>query len=173
MKKLYLDCDGVILDTIDKALELMRKDNLNTSDSDLVHEYFVNSDWIKLIREAGVLNNSIDKIRHLMELGIYDIKILTTCVNKDEPFIKTAYFEIMLPEIPVITVPWLVRKDSVVDARNSILVDDSRTNIRNWREAGGVGIHFVKNNPNFDQMETNDLLEVPKFDTKVKKLVKF
>lgn len=171
MVKLYLDCDGVILDTIDKALEWMKIEHLDIHNSDLVHEYFVQTDWNKLIEEAGVLNDALAKIKFLCSMGNYDTKILTTCVNGQEPIIKTNYFRKQLPGIEVITVPWLVRKDSVVDARGSILVDDSQTNIANWNEAGGIGIKFVKENPDLELMEINNLLDITKFDGKAKKLI--
>ena len=172
MIDLYLDCDGVILDTIDKALEWMILEHLDIHNSDLVHEYFVQADWNKLIEEAGILNNAIEKIKLLQSIGIYDTRILTTCVNGLEPIIKKDFFNKQLPGIDVITVPWLVRKDSVVDARNSILVDDSKTNIVNWREAGGIGLQFVKEKPNLEMMEINNLLDVPQFSGKVKKLTR-
>ena len=173
MRNLYLDCDGVILDTIDKAYELMRRDGLDPKNRELVNKYFVDVDWLYLINEAGQLDNSIEKIIKLREMGIYDIKILTTCVNKNEPWIKTLYFEQELPGIPVITVPWMVRKDSVVDADNSILVDDSTTNVTNWRESGGIGLHFVKGFASLEDMQINDLMDIPKIEQKVKKIVRF
>lgn len=173
MIDLYLDCDGVILDTIDKTYEWMQLEHLDITDANLVHEYFVNRvNWEKLIREAGVLKDSLKKIKKLKAMGIYDIRILTTCVSVLEPLIKTDYFKKELPDIPVITVPWLVKKDSVVDARNSILVDDSKQNILFWREAGGVGLHFIKEKTDLEQMEITDLMDIPKFNGKVKKLVR-
>ena len=171
--RLYLDCDGVILDTIDKTYEWMNLENLDIHDADLVHEYFVSRvNWDKLIKEAGVLNDAINKVKKLMEMGTYDPTILTTCVSLLEPVIKMNYFKNELPNVPVITVPWLVRKDRVVDANGSILVDDSKRNIANWRESGGIGLHFVKENPNLELMEINDLMDIPKFNNKVKKLVR-
>ena len=177
MINLYLDCDGVLLDTIDKTKEWMKRDGIDPNNVDLVHEYFVEViDWEKLIKEAGVLNDALNKVRYLQTLGIYDTKILTTVTSLLEPIHKINYFSKELPGIEVIPVPWLVRKDSVVDARNSILVDDSKTNIRNWREAGGIGLQFVKENPNLELMEINDLLHIPRFnhelEAKVKKLTR-
>lgn len=173
MIKLYLDCDGVILDTIDKTYEWMQLENLDINDKDLVHEYFVNRvNWDKLIREAGVLKDSLNKIKKLCQMGIYEPTILTTCVSILEPCIKTDYFKRELPNIPVITVPWLVRKDSVVDANGCLLVDDSKTNVYNWNEKGGTGLLFVKEHPKFELNEIDDLLDIPKFNDKVKKLTR-
>ena len=111
----------------------------------VVHDYFVSKiDWNILIKDAGVLKDALNKIKYLLSLGIYDAKILTTVTCMMEPTCKINCFDEHLPGVEVITVPWLVRKDTVVDARNSILVDDSKTNILNWRDAGGIGLHFVK-----------------------------
>ena len=132
--RLYLDCDGVILNTIDKVKELMIKDGIEPKDELIVHDYFVSKiDWNVLIKEAGILKDALNKIKFLFSLGIYDTKILTTITCMIEPECKIRYFNEHLPRIEVITVPWGVRKDSVVDARNSILVDDSKNNILNWR----------------------------------------
>lgn len=169
MIKLWLDCDGVILNTIDKTKEWMIRDNIDPKNEDVVHEYFENKiDWQILIKEAGVLKDSLNKIKYLLSLGIYDIKILTTVTSMLEPIHKTNYFNDVLPEVEVITVPWGVRKDKVVYARNSILVDDSKTNIFNWRDSDGIGLHFVKENPNWDMMEIDNLLDIPRFNDNVK-----
>lgn len=173
MIKLYLDCDGVILNTIDKTKEWMKRDNIDPKDEMIVHDYFVSKiDWNILIQEAGVLKDALNKIKYLLSLGIYDAKILTTVTCMLEPECKINYFNEKLPGVEVITVPWLVRKDEVVDAKNSILVDDSKGNILNWRDAGGVGLHFVKENPRFNSMEIDNLLDIPKFNDKLDNYVK-
>ncbi len=158
---IYLDCDGVILNTMDTAYANMKKMGLDINDSDVVHEYFINVNWNNLIKQAGVLNDSIDKIKFLRSLG-YNFKILTTCVNKDEPEIKRNYFFNMLPCIEVITVPWKVNKSSVVRARGNVLIDDSRHNITDWNEARGQGILFNHNLSDSDDECINDLLCIPK-----------
>lgn len=176
--KLYLDCDGVILNTIDTVKELMIKDGIEPKDELIVHDYFISKiDWNILIKEAGILKDALNKIKFLLSLGIYDARILTTITCLMEPSCKINYFNKNLPGIEVITVPWGVRKDNVVDARNSILVDDSKNNILNWRLAGGLGLHYVNENPNYNLMEISDLLSIVRFngeieDRNVKRLIR-
>ena len=57
MLTLYLDCDGVILDTINKSYQML-KDN-GITDPFQIQEFYRNLDWNKLIIEAGEIDNSI------------------------------------------------------------------------------------------------------------------
>ena len=59
MLTLYLDCDGVILDTINKSYQML-KDN-GITDPFQIQEFYRNLDWNKLIIEAGEIDNSIIK----------------------------------------------------------------------------------------------------------------
>ena len=51
--------------------------------------------------------------------------------------------------------------------------DDSTTNVTNWRESGGIGLHFVKGFASLEDMQINDLMDIPKIEQKVKKIVRF
>ena len=48
MKQLYIDFDGVILDTMTKSYEELKKENIDRKDQDKVMEFFRNLDWKKL-----------------------------------------------------------------------------------------------------------------------------
>lgn len=163
-KILYLDCDGVILDTIDEAYRMMRELNMDISDWRVVNNFFVNIDWNILIYEAGILKHSITKIKRIIESGMFkEVKILTkTSGNLEEAKIKKILFGKLLPEIEVITVDFYDNKDEVVDPVGHILVDDSKSNCRRWSASGGRGILFVREKPNYELDQIDDLIDVPK-----------
>lgn len=55
MTKLYLDCDGVILDTINMSYKMIKNKGL-TNEKDIEH-FYKNLSWEELIIEAGEINN--------------------------------------------------------------------------------------------------------------------
>ena len=79
MQKLYLDCDGVILDTVSKGVY----DNLKKLGIVTAHDtglYFSKLNWDEYIEKCGQIDNAIDKIKELC--NYFDIEILTH-VNSD------------------------------------------------------------------------------------------
>ena len=170
---LYLDCDGVILNTIDEAYNLMLEIGLDISDSTIVHDFFVNTDWNMLIKRAGVINDSINKIKRIIQSKMFkDVIILTKISgNLYEEGIKRAFFHDVLPGVRVITVNFNDNKDEVVDPINNILVEDSVSNAQRWNLAGGIGILFVKQNPDY-QHDIIDDLECLIEASSVKRLLK-
>ena len=60
MKQLYIDFDGVILDTMTKSYEELKKENIDRNDDEKVREFFRNTDWKKLIEETEEINDSIN-----------------------------------------------------------------------------------------------------------------
>ena len=68
---LYLDCDGVILDTMDTAYRMMKEEGLDVTDGKVVNHFFINTDWNILIYEAGVLKNAILKIKKIIGIIIF------------------------------------------------------------------------------------------------------
>mgnify|MGYP000279628875 CR=1 FL=1 len=100
MTKLYLDCDGVILDTINMSYKMIKNKGL-TNEKDIEH-FYKNLSWEELIIEAGEINNSIEKIKELTK--VYDVEILTHVNSDGEIIAKLNYFKEVLPEVKVIAV---------------------------------------------------------------------
>lgn len=161
---LYLDCDGVILDTIEACYKLMRDEGLNDKDKNIVHEYFLNVDWNYLIYRAGVLNNSIINIKNIIESNKFkDVIILTKISgNLGEEKCKRILFSKLLPDVKVLAVPYDMNKNDFVDPRGNVLVDDEMKNVLNWIYAGGIGIYYVRNNPNYELNEIDNLKNLNK-----------
>lgn len=67
MKQLYIDFDGVILDTMTKSYEELKKENIDRNDDEKVREFFRNTDWKKLIEETEEINDSINEIKKICD----------------------------------------------------------------------------------------------------------
>lgn len=156
MQKLYLDCDGVILDTISKSNKILREEGIVSKDE--VTKFYTNIDWSKLIEESGEINDSISKVKELS--NYFDIEILTHVNSENESNVKRNYFAKELPNINVITVPIQVKKADFVDAKNIILVDDSSTNLEYWIKKGGIGIKFSSSIQECNYTVITNLLEL-------------
>ena len=76
MKQLYIDFDGVILDTMTKSYEELKKENIDRNDEEKVREFFRNADWKKLTEETEEINDSINEIKK-----ICDSKKLSICIK--------------------------------------------------------------------------------------------
>ena len=125
MTKLYLDCDGVILDTINMSYKMLKEKGIEREEEK--KDFYRNLSWEELIIEAGEINNSIEKIKELTK--VYDVEILTHVNSDGEIIAKLNYFKEVLPEVKVIAVPKEIRKADAVDPKGNILVDDFLGNL--------------------------------------------
>ena len=138
MTKLYLDCDGVILDTINMSYKMLKEKGIEREEEK--EDFYRNLSWEELIIEAGEINNATDKIKKLTE--IYDVAILTHVISEGEIIAKENYFKAVLPNVKVISVPKGTKKADAVDPKGNILVDDFLPNLDYWHEKGGISIKF-------------------------------
>lgn len=170
---LYLDCDGVIFDTINEAYRMMEEIGLNRNNHSEVDLFFKNVDWNLLFERSKELNNAIEKIQFLKNSNIFkEIIILTKLSgNYYEEGIKRKIFSDLLPDIRIITLQRSITKDSVVIANGNILVDDEKKNIDSWNNSGGVGISFHQEIIDLENNIINDLLDIINTDS-YKKLIK-
>src|SRR5574344_2370874 len=86
MKNLYIDFDGVILNTIEVADELFKINVLNDAD-----EFYTSLDWCKVIKDSMQINDSIPSIKKIIESGKFDVSILTHINSVDEAVEKIKY----------------------------------------------------------------------------------
>lgn len=166
MQKLYLDCDGVILDTINRSYIMLKELGITTEPQ--ITEFYSTLNWEKLIKESGEINNSISKIKELSKY--FDIEILTHINSEDEVRVKLKYFKENLPGIKVITVSKSIKKADFVDPKGAILVDDYNSNLDYWYEKGGIPIKFSDSGKENKYPAITDLLDLLQldFNTKVK-----
>lgn len=143
---LYLDFDGVIVDSIKVTYKMMEEKGISIEDTPRVREFYRDLDWFKLLNNINQLSNSIRCIKKLQEEGTYNLYILTTVNSLDEIEAKLNYVRGFGLNIPIISVPKGVNKNDVVEAKNNILVDDYSGNLYAWESAGGIGVKFSEEN---------------------------
>lgn len=157
--KLYLDCDGVILDTINFTYKMIKERGIS---EDKIDDFFKHLSWKNLIEEAGEINNSIKKIKELSKY--FDVEILTHVNSEEEIRAKFKYFTKVLPDIKLNVVPKIIKKGDIVNPKGAILVDDFMPNLEYWYEMGGIPIKFSDTNKECQFTKINDLLELLEID---------
>ena len=171
---LYCDCDGVLLNTIEIAFQIMRDVGYNVTNRRDVDLFFKRKiDWNEVFDKATFINNSIEKLKYIKEKNIFkDVIILTKLSGGyDEERLKRSLFYEALPNIRVITLQYGLIKGLVVNAKNNILVDDEIGNCKSWEENGGTAILFSPYMRNLEDNIINDLFDI-KNTSSVKKMLK-
>ena len=170
----YCDCDGVILNTIEIAYQIMRECELDISNRKEVDYFFKKMvDWNMIFDRAIVIDNAINKLKSLKNEDIFkNIFILTKLSGGyDEERLKRDLFSNLLPEIKVITLQYGLTKGLVVKAKDNILVDDEIGNCKKWENEGGSAILFSPYMSNLETNIINDLIDVKNANC-TKKLLK-
>ena len=145
MKNLYIDFDGVILDTITPVYNLAKKLNLDVkTQTKEVGLLFSKIDWETLIEESEELSNSINSIKKLKDSGKFNISILTHINSLKEAKAKIEFINNLFDDLTIIPVPKSCPKTMMTQTKDAILVDDYAGNLRLWQEKGGIGVKYTK-----------------------------
>ena len=159
---LYIDFDGVILDTLSKMYQEAETNNINLKDAEVCRKFFIEYDWYRLLRESDILADSINNIKKLQASGLFDIAILTHVYSDKEALEKKSFLDQYLPGINMISVPKINKKTEIItNVKGSILVDDYKPNLKDWEEAGGIAYRFciVETDNQFESINSlEDLL---------------
>ena len=142
MKNLYIDFDGVIMDTINKTYQMMDEENIDKSDNEEVRKFYENIDWKRLLVEAGEINGAIEKVKKLNDSKKFNVSILTHVNSLDEAIEKVKFIRKFYDDITVIPVPKAISKTKMVHTKDAILVDDYTSNLVEWKSEGGLGVKF-------------------------------
>ena len=164
MRELYIDFDGVILDTITEGYSRMEKLGLDYKNSDDCISFFGNLDWKEFIKNTPQINDSINSIQKIIDSNRFRISILTHVVSLDEAMAKINYIRKYFKDITIIPVPKKISKTKMVHSEGSILIDDYAGNLREWEEAKGIGVRFStkKNGKGFYAIDRLDqILDLP------------
>lgn len=180
---LYIDCDGVILNTIIISYRKLRKLGYLDENYKQIKEYsteirgyYATIDWNELLKEADEINNSISAIRKIVDSGKFqNVQILTHINSVGEGIVKKEYFEKLLPDVPVRVVAKHVSKADAVNPANSILIDDHSPNLVDFEEQGGLGIKFdedktedyrsyIQNGKTYEFLTINNLEDILKIN---------
>ena len=167
---LYLDFDGVIVDTIKVTYKMIEDSKINIKDKLKVNEFYRNLDWFELLKDINQINNSIEYIKEIQNLKLYNLSILTSVNSLDEIAAKKDYIRRFNLNLPIISVPIGTNKNELVEASSSILVDDYSGNLYPWEEAGGIGVKFSEiEDEKFITINSLDKLQEPSFTKKLEK----
>ncbi len=150
-RDLYIDCDGVIFDTMVIAFSDMELMGIDTTNQEAITNYFRSINWEDLIKRSGEINNSCMKILKLKASNVFNlVAIATHHCSYLEGKVKKDKFNKLLPNVQVFNIPRNIEKHHAVKAKDNILVDDSRKKIIGWINAGGYGVLFDKNTSNLE-----------------------
>ena len=142
MKNLYIDFDGVIMDTINKAYQMMDDENINRTNIEDVSNFFKNLEWNKLLNETDEINGAINKVKKLNDSNKFNVAILTHVNSLNEAIEKVKFIRKFYNDITVIPVPKEISKTKMVHTKDAILVDDYTSTLVEWKSEGGIGIKF-------------------------------
>lgn len=146
MKNLYIDFDGVIMNTIEITYLELKKMNLDCDrleDQEKIRDYYASIDWNELLyKKAIVINDGINCIKKLIKSEKYNISILSHVNSLNEAIEKVNYIRKYFKDITIIPVPRDISKTEMVHTKDAILVDDYVGNLIEWEKCGGIGIKF-------------------------------
>ena len=142
MKKLYIDFDGVILDSIKTTYEIMDKQGIDKYNPVEARAFYEVLDWDKTLDITPEINNSLENIKKIIKSEQYEVNVLTHIVCYREGVSKIRFLKKHIPELSIILVPKEFSKTEVVNPKDAILIDDYTENLKEWKEHGGVGIKF-------------------------------
>ena len=161
MKNLYIDFDGVILDTITPVYNLAKKLNIDVkTQSKEMGLLFSNIDWETLIEESSELSNSTSAIKKLRDSKKFNISILTHINSLKEAKAKIEFINNLFDDLTIIPVPKSCSKTMMTQTKDAILVDDYSGNLREWEASGGIGVKYTREKEKCDFMNITSLEEL-------------
>lgn len=144
--RIYIDCDGVILDTLQYCIPmLLEQHNIDYSTHDrsieeqdkIVEQFFSNLDWNLILHNATKINGSIDFIKLMQNSSLYYPIIYSAVNSEEEAAQKSIFFREQVPGIDCKFIQ--ARKPKQCDDDKSILIDDDDFNLTHWQ---GRPLHF-------------------------------
>lgn len=142
MKNLYIDFDGVIMDTVRVTYEMIEQLQINREDTEEMTNFYVNLNWEELLASTPILCDAFECIDKLYKSNKFDIAILTHVNSLHEAKSKINFIRRYTNDITIIPVPYGVSKTKMCKIDGCILVDDYSVNLKEWKESGGIGIQF-------------------------------
>lgn len=141
MKDLYIDFDGVIYNSIDVSYKIAEEEHIN-KDYESYYQFFKNLDWCAVLEKSTEINDAFNCMKKIIDSGKFNVFVLTHVVSLKEAELKVKLIREHLRDVTIIPVPKRLSKAAMVRAKAAILVDDYPENLREWKEAGGIGVRF-------------------------------
>ena len=156
-KNIYIDFDGVILDTITPLYNDYQTQNISKENA---KEFFVNYPWDTIIDDKYIINNAIEDIQAIINSNKFNLAILTHVNSINEAVLKINYLRQYFKDITIIPCPKEVSKTKMIHTKDSILIDDYAGNLREWKQEGGVGVRFNREGNGKGFLTIKDLKEI-------------
>lgn len=141
MKNLYIDFDGVIVNTIEISYKMAKEKGIEEN-YDSYFEFFKNLDWNLVLERCSEINDSFNCIQKILDSNKFNVSILTHVITIEEAEAKVNLIRKYFSDITIIPVPKSISKTKMVKTDNSILIDDFPDNLVEWKEENGIGIRF-------------------------------
>ena len=77
MKRLYIDFDGVVMDTIPELYDALEKSGTDVSNHREISIFFSTFDFTRVVNDKNILNDSIECIKKLQESKLFEISFNT------------------------------------------------------------------------------------------------
>lgn len=145
MRNLYIDFDGVIMDTITTMNRIIDESGIDKNNEIENERFYKRLDWNHVLQITPEINHGMKSVQKILDKNIYDVAILTHVNSIHEIVEKVNFIRQFLGDITIIPVPKRVSKTKMVRAKDAILVDDYSGNLKEWEDAGGIGIRFNLN----------------------------
>lgn len=156
-KNIYIDFDGVILDTITPLYNDYQTQNISKENA---KEFFVNYPWDTIIDDKYIINNAIEDIQEIINSNKFNLAILTHVNSINEAVLKINYLRQYFKDITIIPCPKEVSKTKMIHTKDSILIDDYAGNLREWKQEGGIGVRFNREGNGKGFLTIKDLKEI-------------
>ena len=149
-KIIYIDFDGVLVDTPRLINEKIR---VNGNSADVCKNF----PWEYFLQNSNEIEDNFSYIMKIAKK--YKVKILTHVYSDKEQHEKERYILNKLHDIEVITVPYFIEKNNIVNPKGNILIDDYKNNINKWINSGGIGI-YINDEKRLDKLLNEYLVDL-------------
>ena len=144
MRRLYIDFDGVVMDTIPPLYAALEKSNVDVYEEIQRRDFISKFDFTTIVKDKNILNDSINCIKKLIDSKKFEISFLTHVNSLTEGVVKVQYLRKYFKDTTIIIVPKEISKTKMVHTQGAILVDDYAGNLQEWEESGGIAVRFSK-----------------------------
>ncbi len=136
---LYIDFDGVILDTL---TPLSKEKEQNNISPEAERKFYANYPWEKLLIDENIINDAIEDITKIIASNKFNLAILTHVNSLNEATLKIKYIRKYFKDITIIPCPKEISKTKMIHTKGAILVDDYAGNLREWEKEEGIPVRF-------------------------------
>ncbi len=141
MTNLYIDFDGVIVNSIDVTYEMFDKLGLERNEENY-SKFYRELDWNDVLSKCEAIHDSWKCLDKIIKSKKFNVAILTHVNSLEEAVVKVHEIRKHFRDITIIPVPKAISKTSMLKAEGAVLVDDFVHNLDEWHQAGGYSIRF-------------------------------